>query len=123
MKKYIKIIFVLFLFTIINVTICFASGLGEGLDNDILTDVTQSDYTVADKFSGIFDNVFGTIFFILQVLGVAGIVINGVRYMYAGPDDKGKIKQSLIYIIIGTIFVFGAGVVVNLIENTWNDVV
>ena len=55
MKKYIKIIFVLFLFTIINVNICFASGLGEGLDNDILTDVTQSDYTVADKFSGIFD--------------------------------------------------------------------
>ena len=53
---------------------------------------------------------------------MAGIVINGLRYMYAGSQDKGKIKQSLIYIIIGTILVFGTKIFVDIITGTWNTV-
>ena len=35
--------------------------------------------------------------------------------------DKAKIKQSLVYIIIGTIMVFGTHLIVELISNAWNN--
>lgn len=97
--------------------------LGEGLNEDKLNDLTASDNSITVGFSDILNNVFGTLFTVLKVLGVAGIVITGVRYMYAGPDAKGKMKESLIYLILGTIFVFGADVVVGLISNAWNTAV
>lgn len=99
------------------------AALGEGLNEDKLNDLTASDNSITVGFSDILNNVFGTLFTVLKVLGVAGIVITGVRYMYAGPDAKGKIKESLIYLILGTIFVFGADVVVGLISNAWNTAV
>lgn len=99
------------------------AALGEGLNEDKLNDLTASDNSITVGFSDILNNVFGTLFTVLKVLGVAGIVITGVRYMYAGPDAKGKIKESLIYLILGTIFVFGADVVVSLISNAWNTAV
>ena len=99
------------------------AALGEGLNEDKLNDLTASDNSITIGFSDILNNVFGTLFTVLKVLGVAGIVITGVRYMYAGPDAKGKIKESLIYLILGTIFVVGADVVVGLISNAWNTAV
>ena len=119
MKKFLKtsficlVIFVMF----ICVTQVYAA-LGEGLNDTIKNKVTANNSTLADKFSNPLNNIFGTLFFTLKVLGVAGIVINGVRYMYADSQDKAKIKQSLVYIIIGTIFIFGAEIVVNFIKSS-----
>ncbi len=122
MKKFLKtsficlVIFVMF----ICVTQVYAA-LGEGLNNTIKNKVTANNSTLADKFSNPLNNIFGTLFFTLKVLGVAGIVINGVRYMYADSQDKAKIKQSLVYIIIGTIFIFGAEIVVNFIKSSFEN--
>ncbi len=122
MKKFLKtsficlVIFVMF----ICVTQVYAA-LGEGLNDTIKNKVTANNSTLADKFSNPLNNIFGTLFFTLKVLGVAGIVINGVRYMYADSQDKAKIKQSLVYIIIGTIFIFGAEIVVNFIKSSFEN--
>jgi len=97
------------------------AALGEGLNDTIKNKVTANNSTLADKFSNPLNNIFGTLFFTLKVLGVAGIVINGVRYMYADSQDKAKIKQSLVYIIIGTIFIFGAEIVVNFIKSSFEN--
>lgn len=120
MKKMNKIFILLFIF-IIGVNTIYAT-LGSGLDSGKLGSVTGNDQTLVNKFDNPLNNIFGTILTILQVLAVAGIVINGLRYMYAGSQDKGKIKQSLIYIIIGTILVFGTKIFVDIITGTWNTV-
>lgn len=122
MKKILKTSFIcLVIFSmIICVTQVYAT-LGEGLNDAIKNKVTANNSTLADKFSDPLNNIFGTLFFTLKVLGVAGIAINGVRYMYADSQDKAKIKQSLVYIIIGTIFIFGADIVVNLIKDSFEN--
>lgn len=122
MKKYFKrITCVLLLITMLCVQTVSAE-LGNGLNNGLLTTVTQNNTGITSKFDSTFSKIFGTIFMVLKVLGVAGIVITGVRYMYASGNDKGQIKQSLIYIIIGTIFIFGAELVVNVIEDAWLNI-
>lgn len=99
-----------------------SADLGNGVDNGLLNTLTQNNSGITSRFEGTLNNVFGTIFLVLKVLGVAGIVITGVRYMYASGNDKGQIKQSLIYIAIGTIFIFGAELVVNLISGAWTNI-
>lgn len=99
-----------------------SADLGNGLDNGLLNTLTQNNSGITSQFEGTLNNVFGTIFLVLKVLGVAGIVITGVRYMYASGNDRGQIKQSLIYIAIGTIFIFGAELVVNLISGAWTNI-
>ena len=121
MKKVIKV-FSFLLILMICTSFCInVFALGDGLDEGILNDVTKTDNTINNKFDSTFNNIFGQIMTILEVLAVAGIAINGVRYMYAEAGDKAKIKQSLIYIIIGTIMVFGTHLIVELISNAWNN--
>lgn len=122
MKKHLKkIACVLFFITMICIQ-TVSADLGNGLDDDLLTNVTQNNNKITAKFEDTFSNVFGTIFSILKVLGVAGIVVTGVKYMYASGNDKGQIKQSLIYVVIGTLFIFGADIVVKFIEEVWINV-
>jgi len=127
MKKVIKNMFMIFMILSIiivsnNVYGVNSNKLGQ-YNEGLLKDVTKDEQTLVGKFGGKIGNVYATLFVILRVLGVAGIVIQGVRYMYAGADAKGKIKQSLIYIIIGTIFIFGAGLVVDSIVNSANEII
>ena len=49
-------------------------------------------------------------------------MVNGVRYMYASSNDKAKIKQSLIFVVIGTIFIFATDVVVRIVVGSWGDI-
>ena len=120
-NKFLKFTFLLFMF-VITLNTTFAA-LGNGINKGVLDDVTSEDESIFTAFKTPINNVFGTILTILKVVAVAGIMITGVKYMYAGPSDRGQIKQSLIYIIIGTILVFGVEVVVNLITGAWNNAI
>ena len=126
MKKILKIALTslaLFSIIIISTKVVFANNtLGNGLNGSVLTNVTKNDTNFSKKFETPICNVYETIYTIMRVLCVAGIVIQGVRYMYAAGDAKAKIKQSLIYIIIGTIFVFGAGLIADKIANSFGDI-
>ena len=59
--------------------------------------------------------VWGTILTVLQIAAVAAIVFSGVKYMFAGADEKATIKQGLL------ILVFGASTVVKLIVDATNE--
>lgn len=122
MKKIIKkaiplsIMLIIFLemnFNYINAT------LGEGLNNNIYSNVTSEQSTELD---GTLSTIASTIMVVLQVLAIAGVVITGVRYMYAGSEDKGKIKQTLIWVIIGSVFVFSASTIISFITNSGNSI-
>ena len=66
--------------------------------------------------------VWGTILTVLQIAAVAAIVFSGVKYMFAGADEKATIKQGLLILAIGAILVFGASTVVKLLIGAVNDV-
>ncbi len=123
MKKILKVVpIIIACIFIFNSSILANNTLGNGVNQGILDSVTANNTSLSSKFSTTFSNVFGTIFRILKILCVMGIAYNGVKYMYAGAQDKAKIKQSLLYIAIGTVCVFGADIIINVVANAWEKV-
>ncbi len=122
MKKFLEKIIFLYVMLVILCNIKFEyinASLGEGFNTDIYNQVTTEQNTEIDN--ALF-RISGTVILILQILAIAGVVITGVRYMYAGAEDKGKIKQTLIWVIIGAIFVFSASAVINFVTNSGNNI-
>ena len=68
------------------------------------------------------NRVWGIVLTVLQVLAVAAIVFAGVRYMFAGADQKAEIKSGLLVLAIGAILVFGASMVVRALLRVTNEV-
>ncbi len=68
------------------------------------------------------NGVWGTVLTVLQILAVAAIVFAGVKYMFAGADEKANIKNGMLVLAIGAILVFGASTVVRLLIDTVEDV-
>ena len=66
--------------------------------------------------------IWGTVELILQVAAVAAFIFAGVRYMFASADQKGEIKKSMMYLILGSVFVFAATTVVGFIVRSFNDI-
>lgn len=116
-KKILKIAGIFMFCYFVFSTQIFAT-LGEGFNNSLYNNVTSEQDTELD---GLLFNIAGTVMLILQILALAGVVITGVKYMYAGSEDKGKIKQTLIWVIIGAILVFAASTVINFVSNTGNS--
>lgn len=128
MKKYSRIffyvvmIFMLMFLIMSEFTMVSAENLGNGINNNVLNGVSSSgDSSTANTLKPKISAIFATILKILKYLGVAGIVFTGVKYMYAGSGDKAAIKQSLIYLIIGTVFLFGADIIIGLIIDSWDS--
>lgn len=118
-RKILPILMLLCIFTLaINSTY---AALGDG-STGYLGPVTRNNDALVGAFDTPLNNIFGTIRILVRVTAVFGIVLQGVRYMYAGPESKGKIKQSLIYIIIGALLVFGVDIVISIITRAWGSV-
>lgn len=119
-KNLIKTLLLIFMPIIIIITqnIVYAT-LGGQLDTGIYNQVTSEQATELDNT---LYKIAGTIITILQVAAMAGVVVTGVKYMYAGSEDKGKIKQTLIWVVVGAIFVFAAPKIINLITGAGNGV-
>ena len=116
--KFKKILLItLVLFSICN-TYIFAV-LGNGFNEDLYGNVANEGNTALD---GVMSRVGSTILLVLQVAAVCGVVFTGVKYMYAASNDKGKIKETLIWLIVGTILVFAAPTIIGFITNISNNV-
>lgn len=118
-KMYKKILLIsLILFSICN-TYIFAV-LGNGFNDELYNEVANEENTDLDV---IISRIGSTILLVLQVVAVCGVVFTGVKYMYAASNDKAKIKETLIWLIIGTILVFSAPAVIDFIINISNNVI
>jgi type IV secretory pathway VirB2 component (pilin) len=67
-------------------------------------------------------NVWGTIQTVVQIVAIAAVIIAGVRYMLAGPNDKADIKKQTVALVFGAILVFAAVPVINFIIGIFNQV-
>lgn len=69
------------------------------------------------------NKVWGSVTLILQIASVSAVVFAGVKYMFASADQRADIKKSMIFLVIGAIFVFGASTVINFIVRAFTDIV
>ena len=94
-------------------------AFGDGFDKNFFP--TEDPDAVNEHMSNSAERIFGTIATVVQVLAIAGVVILGVRYMFAGASDKANIKQTLLYAIIGLVLVFAASTVLKIFMNAGNE--
>ena len=113
MKKLIKILPVVMVVCLM-VTSVFAIPVPT--DSSITGTSTATGVTSAAK------NIWGTIVTIVQILAVAAVVFAGVRYMFASADQKADIKKSMGILAIGAILVFGATLILNIVNSAATDV-
>ena len=109
-----KIIPVLLMFCIILTNVF---GFGNGFDPSIVP--------VGDDVEEIkapIEKIWGTISLLLQVCAVGGIILTGVRYMFAGADAKADMKKTLPLLIIGMVIVFASTFVIDFVVDVVKEV-
>lgn len=66
-------------------------------------------------------NLMGQILGIVQVvaigIAVIMIVVMGIRYISAGPNDKSDIKKNLTTFVLGAVLLFGASGILEIIKR------
>ena len=67
--------------------------------------------------------IIKTIILVVKPLAIGAIVIAGLRYMFASPDTKADIKKDIIYIVVGSIFIFSTSLVVDFVVGSANQII
>ena len=125
MKKTMKIgiIVICLLFTILSI-----NSNASGLTWDSIKSSVDS-FTNAGKPMISDDKIIDAVLPIGQMLtavGVAvlfgGIVILGIKYMMADPQQRGKLKQQLIGLVVSGVVIFGAYSIWKLAYNFFNGI-
>ena len=106
--KNIKVVCMLFMLIVtcsFFVNTCFAqSNLGSGFNEGIINDVESKG--IESPFAPQMNKIWGTVMYVLQIASVAGVIITGLRYMFASAEQRANMKKATIYTIIGIVMVF-----------------
>ena len=125
MKKTLKIaiIIICLLFTILSI-----NSNASGLSWDSIKDSADAFENAGSKQMISSDKIIETVLPVGQMLtavGVAvvygGIVILGIKYMMADPQQKGKLKQQLIGLVVSGVVIFGAFTIWRIAYNFFEE--
>ena len=68
-------------------------------------------------------NIIGIVQFICYAAAVILLVILGVKWISAAPDEKANIKKGAVIYVVGAALVFAAGAILQVIKNVANNTV
>lgn len=68
------------------------------------------------------NKIWGSVVLILQVLSVTAFISAGVRYMFSSADTRANIKVQMMWLIIGSLFVFASSTIVGFITKAAEEV-
>ena len=71
----------------------------------------------SNAFGNLFKNAWSAIQTIANFVALVMVVVAGIRYMFASADAKADIKKQTVILIVGAVFIFAAGNIVNLIAT------
>ena len=123
-----KVLIILMLIISISFTFQYANivfgvetnDLGAGFSYD---NVPKEGSSSIEKIENPIKRVWSTVIYILQIASVAGVIVMGIRYMFANSDKKADIKKGTILAVIGIIMVFAASTFVGFIIDAFNEIV
>lgn len=116
----IKILFIVVILSLIASNI-YVYAFGKDFDPSKLQANGNSDVS---KINNAFSKVFNTVILILQILSVGGIIFAGVKLMLTtNAADRADMFESLKFLIIGMVIVFGASSIIKFVVNITTDVI
>lgn len=125
MKKTLKIaiIIICLLFTILSI-----NSNASGLSWDSIKDSADAFTNAGSNQMISSDKIIETVLPVGQMLtavGVAivfgGIIVLGIKYMIADPQQKGKLKQQLIGLVVSGVVIFGAFAIWRIAYNFFEN--
>lgn len=68
-------------------------------------------------------NIIGIVQFVCYAAAVILLVILGVKWISAAPDEKANIKKGAVIYVVGAALVFAAGAILQVIRSVANNTV
>ena len=99
--------------------VCATDGFDANVLNEINVNVNST--PKYNELNNLRNNVLGIIITVMQMLSVFGIVFCGIKYMYAGADQKAQLKKGLIGLAIGCIIVFGGATISRYVVKIFGE--
>jgi hypothetical protein len=121
MKKFTKILLKMLPIFLVVVVLLAPVVSATVTNNGIAVTMPGSNGSIG-KIDNAAKAIWGTIQTVVQILAIAAVIIAGVRYMLAGPNDKADIKKQTVALVFGAILVFAAVPVINFIIGIFNQV-
>lgn len=120
MKKVLAIFAIIVMFSLVfNTVSVFAFGDGFNQSN-----ISQNNSNSnIDALKNPVKRLANTIFLILQIASVAGVLVVGVKYMYTSAEQKAEYKKGLVMVVIGLVLVFGASTVASFVVSSFEDAI
>lgn len=84
---------------------------------DAITPTQPTVTTPSTEVTTPISQIWGNVSYLVQILAIGCVVFAGVRYMFAAPDKRADLKKGLIYLAIGSILVFGAVEIIQLVAS------
>lgn len=74
-------------------------------------------------FFNILKDIWKVFSVIVQILSIGAVVFAGLRYMFASADKKADIKRGIIYLVSGSVIVFGSTFVIDFIVKAFEEII
>ena len=111
-KKVTKIITVLLLIA----TILSAVNMVLAADPISVPKTSPEGYN-STKLDETTQRVIGVVKYVCYAAAVILLVILGVRWLMAAPDQKADIKKSAVIYVVGAVLIFAAGAILSIIQS------
>ncbi len=95
-------------------------------DDDLMTiDDSNSKkvYQANSTVNGVTSKILGVISTVCYAAAVIAVLVKGVQVAIAAPDQKAKVSEQLIAVVIGGIILFTIGTIVKIVANLSQNIV
>ena len=95
-------------------------------DDDLMTiDDSNSKkvYQANSTVNGVTSKILGVISTVCYAAAVIAVLVKGVQVALAAPDQKAKVSEQLIAVVIGGIILFTIGTIVKIVANLSQNIV
>lgn len=110
MRKTIKVLLICIVIMILLQSQVLAAG---SIDTNYEIGTTSSIHASDDMIK----HILGYIQVIGSIISVAALIIIGIRYMFSSVEEQAKLKDVLIYYIIGAILVFATSNILGIMYD------
>lgn len=73
--------------------------------------------SVVSAVSNTVPKLWGVVITGVQVIAIGCVVFAGLRYMFAPAGQRADIKKNMIYLIIGSMLIFGAVTIIQAVAS------
>ena len=103
--------------TIVLIVIAYSAPVFANLDSAMSQMKGVTNVSGNSQMVSMGNKVIGVVYYAGIVVAVGMVMISGIRFMMASPDEKASIKKQSIPFLIGAILVFSAVNVMKIVGN------